>query len=255
MHGRRAPDEGLLMNEPRGSEPKIVVRKGGPYRVSGGLPLRRTAIVYTQYGEPVDVDEGPEFKTGKMYELCRCGQSSTKPFCDTTHEKVGFRGTESADRGPIARRQQVFEGEGVTMYDDRSLCTHAGFCGDRFTNVWEMIEDTADPEIRERLMAMVRRCPSGRLSYSVPPDPAAVEPEFEPMIGIEPDGPLWVRGGVRIESEDGRNYEVRNRMTLCRCGRSRNKPFCDGTHEIVGFRDPGMPPDTTPPTSALSNDA
>jgi CDGSH-type Zn-finger protein len=231
MHGVSTPDE-----------PRIVVREGGPYRVSGGVRVRRTAIVYTDYGEPVGVDESPDFPTQRTYDLCRCGQSSTKPFCDTTHEEIGFKGTESADRGPTAARQQVFEAEGVVMYDDRELCTHAGYCGDRFTNVWEMLEETGDPAVRERLIAMVRACPSGRLAYSIPPDPTQIEPELDPKIGVEPDGPLWVHGGVRIESQDGSTYEVRNRVTLCRCGRSRNKPFCDGTHEIVGFRDPAEPP-------------
>ena len=70
MHGVSSPDE-----------PRIVVRQGGPYRVSGGVPVRRTAIVYTEYGEPVGVDESPDFPTAKTYDLCRCGQSSNKPFC------------------------------------------------------------------------------------------------------------------------------------------------------------------------------
>jgi CDGSH-type Zn-finger protein/uncharacterized Fe-S cluster protein YjdI len=127
------------------------------------------------------------------------------------------------------------------MTDDKMFCTHAGFCGDRFTNVWAMIEETADPEVRERLMDMVRKCPSGRLVYSVPPDPEDVEPAFEPSIGVEPNGPLWIRGGIPVVSEDGTEWEVRNRVTLCRCGHSRNKPYCDGTHQQVGFSDPVEP--------------
>jgi CDGSH-type Zn-finger protein len=50
-------------------------------------------------------------------------------------------------------------------------------------------------------------------------------------------GPLWISGGVPIISCDGTEYEVRNRVTLCRCGRSGNKPFCDGTHVDIQFRD------------------
>jgi CDGSH-type Zn-finger protein len=49
--------------------------------------------------------------------------------------------------------------------------------------------------------------------------------------------PIWVRGGICIESADGTPYEVRNRVTLCRCGASANKPFCDGQHAAVGFED------------------
>ncbi|MCJ7713336.1 CDGSH iron-sulfur domain-containing protein, partial [Candidatus Bathyarchaeota archaeon] len=50
-------------------------------------------------------------------------------------------------------------------------------------------------------------------------------------------GPIWVKGGVIVESSDGTSYEVRNRQTLCRCGKSENKPFCDGTHIKAGFND------------------
>lgn len=70
-----------------------------------------------------------------------------------------------------------------------------------------------------------------------------IEPEFEPSISLiedpqaESSGPVWVKGGLAIESEDGTAYEARNRVTLCRCGRSNNKPFCDGTHVDVRFND------------------
>jgi hypothetical protein len=64
----------------------------------------------------------------------------------------------------------------------------------------------------------------------------AIEPELEksieliedPAIGVS--GPIWVRGGIPIESADGNTYEIRNRVTLCRCGKSSNKPFCDSSH-------------------------
>ena len=200
-------------------EQRVVVRRDGPYRVEGGLPLLRTAIVKTERGEPVAWDEGPDFETGSTYELCRCGNSSNKPFCDSTHERIPFDGTEKADRGPIAARRETWEGEGgVQLYDDFSICTHAGFCRNVRTGVWEMLEEADDPEVRAELIAMVSRCPSGRLAHAVSPDPEPVEPPFEPSIGVEPNGPLWVRGGVPVLSEDGEPYEVRNRQTLCRCG-------------------------------------
>jgi hypothetical protein len=70
-----------------------------------------------------------------------------------------------------------------------------------------------------------------------------IEPPFIPSISLieEParkgSGPLWVKGGIPVESADGTTYEVRNRVTLCRCGASRNKPFCDGSHIPVHFDD------------------
>jgi hypothetical protein len=84
---------------------------------------------------------------------------------------------------------------------------------------------------------MIELCPSGRLAHAPAAGAEPVEPEFEPSIAIIADGPLWVRGGIVVESSDGTTYEVRNRVTLCRCGHSSNKPFCDGTHKVIGFRD------------------
>jgi hypothetical protein len=85
---------------------------------------------------------------------------------------------------------------------------------------------------------MSRLCPSGRLLTQVDGSDEVDELPYEPSIAVVADGPLWVRGGVRIEGADGEPYEVRNRVTLCRCGASENKPFCDGTHKDIGFRDP-----------------
>jgi hypothetical protein len=62
-----------------------------------------------------------------------------------------------------------------------------------------------------------------------------VEPDFPKEIAITPDSALWVSGGIPIERADGQPFEVRNRVTLCRCGDSKNKPLCDGTHEEVEF--------------------
>jgi CDGSH-type Zn-finger protein len=88
---------------------------------------------------------------------------------------------------------------------------------------------------------MVSLCPSGRLAYAPAEGEPDVEPAFERHLALCRNGPILVRGGVRVESEDGEPYEVRNRQTLCRCGRSANKPFCDGTHKRVGFEDPAEP--------------
>lgn len=221
-------------------EVKIRVSKDGPYEVSGRPALGRTAQVETEYGEPIDWEPFEPIDAPETFDLCRCGRSQRKPFCDASHQSCGFDGTEGtevADRAPRATRAEVYVGDGVVMTDDHTLCEHAGYCGDRFTNVWRMIRRTSDPEIRERLQRMVSLCPSGALDYARAEGADPVEPVFEPSIAVIRDGPLWVRGGIPIESSDGTTYEVRNRVTLCRCGRSSNKPFCDGTHKEVEFRD------------------
>ena len=77
--------------------------------------------------------------------------------------------------------------------------------------------------------------PSGRLVAWDNETGKPIEPKLEPSLGLIEDpveqcsGPIWARGGHR--------YEVRNRVTLCRCGASKNKPFCDGTHAAIKFRD------------------
>jgi len=217
--------------------PVIRIEEGGPYRVSGGVPVVRTGIERNEEGEAVAWAPEEPLRAGRRYALCRCGRSSEKPFCDDSHLLGPWDAEEVADRGPRADRSATYEGTGVTMTDDRSICSHASFCRTRVTTVWEMIGETADPAVRERLEGMIGRCPSGALVRFAPDDDEAVEPSFEPSIAATRDGPLWVRGGVRIEAADGTAYEVRNRITLCRCGRSSNKPFCDGSHEEVGFRD------------------
>jgi CDGSH-type Zn-finger protein len=219
------------------TDPKIEVQEDGPYVVSGNVTLTRTAQVETEFGEPVgwvpdeELDEAEE-----RYELCRCGRSGNKPFCDGSH-LTGFDGTETADRSDIADRRYEFPaGEGTVSFD-LATCQHAGYCGDRFTNWRRLARRADDPAVRERLMQMVRLCPSGALEMQPEADGEQLEPALPVSIGVVRDGPYWVRGRIPVTSADGHTYEVRNRVTLCRCGRSETKPFCDGSHTHVGFRD------------------
>jgi hypothetical protein len=81
---------------------------------------------------------------------------------------------------------------------------------------------------------MVWHCPSGRLAlYGA--DGFPNEPELPQEIAVLPGGPFWVRGGIPIIGEDGRPWEPRNRATVCRCGASKNKPFCDASHLTLHF--------------------
>ncbi len=223
---------------------KITVRPHGPYLVRGGIPLVRKSKVMSEHGEPLTWKVEGALDTEDTYLLCRCGQSKTKPFCDGSHTMVEFDGLEPADTGSIADRARTLEGTKVVVKDDRSVCMHAGFCGNRVTNIWKMIEQTEDTQVRAQLMAMVERCPSGALSYALEPDGETVDPDGETVdpdlpkeVALIPDGPLWVSGGLPVERRDGQPLETRNRVTLCRCGASSNKPLCDGTHKEIGFSD------------------
>ncbi len=214
---------------------KITVEPNGPYLVEGGVSLVRKAPVTSKFGEPLTWKKGEVLTTRGTYMLCRCGQSKTKPFCDGSHETAGFDGAEAADQNPVANRQKIYEGTKIIMKDDRSLCAHAGFCGTRLTNAWKMTKETDDTHVLSQLIAMIDRCPSGALSYSLEPNEENVEPDLPVEVSVTPDGPLWVTGGIPVERSDGQLLETRNRVTLCRCGFSKSKPLCDGSHKDMGF--------------------
>ena len=82
---------------------------------------------------------------------------------------------------------------------------------------------------------MVERCPSGALTYSVEGPAGTVEPRLAALVSVVPDGPLFVSGRVPVSRSDGTRLETRNRVTLCRCGESKDKPLCDGGHLAAGF--------------------
>jgi CDGSH-type Zn-finger protein len=155
---------------------------------------------------------------------------------------VDFDGTETASTKPTANRQRRLAGTHITMTDEPRLCTHAGFCGNKVEKVWDMLERTADTRVRFALMQMVERCPSGRLGYELEDikynmDQGPIEPDLPTGIAATKDGPYWVTGGIPVTMSDGQTLEVRNRVTLCRCGQSSNKPLCDGTHTAIKFKE------------------
>ncbi len=211
----------------------VSVRPDGPYLVSGSVPLRVRSAVVSEHGEPLTWRTEDVSDQNPVYALCRCGESSTKPYCDGTHGKVGFDGTETAPADSFRERCADLGGVGIEVSDDRSICVHAGFCGNRISNVWRMTPGTDDSVVRAQVMAMIERCPSGALAYSV--DGAEIEPTLPLEISVIADGPLWLTGGIPVRRADDEPFETRNRVTLCRCGHSANKPLCDGSHKKVGF--------------------
>ncbi|MGH2900102.1 MAG: CDGSH iron-sulfur domain-containing protein [Solirubrobacteraceae bacterium] len=206
---------------------RITATDSGPYKVAAGVELIDAA------GNVVTKD-GPAF-------LCRCGGSQNKPFCDGTHNSNGFDGTLTAATGPIAERRDAYEGDGITVYDDRGVCAHIGECTANLPEVWKLrTEPWIDPHgaDRERIAEVVGLCPSGALAYARAGADEPVEEPLEPAIRASVDGPYHVRGAIPVTGADGTQFEPRNRQALCRCGGSKNKPFCDGTHWHIGFKDP-----------------
>ncbi len=217
------------------SDAKIVITKNGPYLVSGDLPLSEQWIVTNAEGDSLDYREGKKFPAQAKCALCRCGHSNNKPFCDGSHAKVQFDGTETASREPYIEQAKTLDGPTVALTDADSLCAFARFC-DPKGRIWNLVARTDDPEVRKIVEFEAGHCPAGRLVAWDKATGKPIEPKFTPSLGLIEDtekkvsGPIWARGGIPVVSADGRTYEIRNRMTLCRCGKSNNKPFCDGNH-------------------------
>ena len=219
---------------------RVQITPNGPYLVSGGVPLGTQTIVTNQAKESVTWQPGADYSAQAQYALCRCGHSASKPFCDGSHAKIGFDGTETASRKPYREQAKTIKGSAMTLTDAESLCAAARFC-DPNGQVWQQVTFSDQASVRAHFILQTGDCPSGRLVAWDNATGAAVEPAFAPSIALIEDpaenclGPLWLRGGVQVVAADGFNYEVRNRVTLCRCGASKNKPFCDGSHISIGF--------------------
>lgn len=221
---------------------QIKVTKNGPYLVSGKVPLIQETVVCDGEENPIRFEKNKEFPLQESYALCRCGHSKNPPFCDGSHHAINFDGTETANHTPYKEKAEIIEGPDLNLADCQELCASARFCH-RGGGTWNLTEKSDDPKARKLAIEEAGLCPSGRLVALDKKTGEALEPEFKEEISVIEDpeagvsGPLRVKGGIPIESADGFIYEKRNRVTLCRCGASKNKPFCDSSHIEVGFND------------------
>lgn len=219
----------------------IKITKDGPYLVFGKPEIKEEIIEPNEQGNSWEYVEGQLFKTTDTpTALCRCGKSKNKPFCDGSHVH-GFDGTETASHEPILDKADSYEGPNYTLYDNEVYCAFARFC-DAFGQVWNLVQN-GDGLSDKLALHEAEHCPAGRLMMKDNKTGEFIEPTFTKSIGLLQDpqigcsGPLYVKGKIKVIGADGQSYEVRNRQTLCRCGKSSNKPFCDGTHASLHFDD------------------
>lgn len=199
-------------------DPKIEERENGPLVVSGVTEMAGA--------------DGP-IETKPVMALCRCGASKNKPFCDGSHNDIGF---ESRGGTPAGRDRLIaYEGAEVTVNYNPLLCSHAAECGRLAKNIfnpaqkpWVQPDNGSVAEVE----AVVAACPSGALSLAGPEHRFAERP---PIL-VERHGPYWVKDiapPVAQTAEGGTS----DKYVLCRCGLSGNKPFCDGSHRDAKWRD------------------
>ena len=211
-------------------KPKIACLPNGPYYLLYDFDPAPVPYLKKWNGESCTNIKGAA--------LCRCGGSKNKPFCDGTHSTNGFSDRKLTDG--TSNKRVDYPGRGITIHDNRGICAHAGFCTDNLNRVFRLHEEPRiDPDgaAMDEIVRVVRKCPSGALSDSVD----GVEhrdQEREPVVTATRDGPYAVTGGIELIGQEFGEAASREHYTLCRCGASKNKPFCDGSHWATGFKDP-----------------
>ncbi|HHI94312.1 MAG TPA: hypothetical protein ENK04_12485 [Gammaproteobacteria bacterium] len=182
-------------------------------------------------------ETGQAYATVRGVALCRCGLSHNKPFCDGSHGKSGFSDEKADDR--VKNRRDQYVGEKITVLFNGGACAHAAYCVNGLPAVFKTDTDPwIDPDAAsvDELIAQIEKCPSGALSYSINGEERKIQPT-DPKVTVLKDGPYAVTGGIDLVEQEWCDGVTNERYVLCRCGASKNKPFCDGAHAVVGFKD------------------
>ena len=222
-------------------KPKIRPLPNGPYYLINDMEPKVVENLKNSKGELLSTIVG--------IALCRCGKSNNKPFCDGTHSIIGFSSKNvnlnenDTNKLTIKNKRRNYVGKEITIHDNRRICSHAKECVNNLPSVFKLGSkpwiDSDGSKVQD-IINTVRKCPSGALSYSIGDieyrDP---KEQRDPIVTVLKNGPYYITGGIdligeNIEFGEGASKE---HYTLCRCGASENKPFCDGTHGIINFKD------------------
>lgn len=223
-------------------KPKIQPLPNGPYYLINDVQPKVVYNLQNFKGEPLSTTVG--------IALCRCGASKNKPFCDGTHSVIGFSSAnktleenDDIEKIVIKDKRRDYPGKEITVHDNRRICSHAAECVNNLSSVFKLGSRpwiNPDGSKMNDIIEVVRRCPSGALSYSIDGveyrDP---EEQRNPTVTVLKNGPYHITGGIELIGENIQFGEgaSKEHYTLCRCGASENKPFCDGAHKSSKFND------------------
>ena len=225
-------------------KPKIVPLPNGPYYFINEMEPKVVENLQNSKGEALSVTRG--------VSLCRCGASNNKPFCDGTHSKIGFSSENKEEEmiqtiivihQIIKDKRKNYVGKGITIHDNRKICSHAAECVNNLPSVFKLnARPWINPdaaETKEEIVNTIKKCPSGALSYSIDGIEYRDHNETKPIITVSKGGPYHITGGIDLIGEDIKWAEgaSKEHYVLCRCGASNNKPFCDGMHRLINFND------------------
>jgi CDGSH-type Zn-finger protein len=207
-------------------------------------PAPNGPLLVTGCAKLVNAHDGAQHDAEGTVALCRCGDSKNKPFCDGSHRKNGFSDAKEDDRVPDQDEVHTADG-GVEVRDNRGICAHAGYCTEGLPAVFRRKEEPfvdASGAPGEEIAKIVNACPSGAIRMTIAGANAGPAGE-ECQIVVVPNGPYGVRGGATLEEAALGDGMDGVRLTLCRCGKSKNKPFCNGAHWYHQFDEHAPKPD------------
>lgn len=200
---------------------KIVGCENGP------LEVDCADTILSQNGKKIAC-ENPAY-------LCRCGHSKNKPWCDGSHVAAGFSSSREIEKEVI----QVYEGKELTITFNRSICAGAAACVNGLPTVFSSGSSTdwiaPDNAETEAIIETIKACPSGALSYILNVE-TVTDSRSGPKITVVKNGPYLIEG-IRLESVPTPTNFSPTKYALCRCGHSKNRPYCDYSHAQKSWSD------------------
>jgi hypothetical protein len=152
------------------------------------------------------------------------------------HQRLSRPETRRSEKN----KRKAYTGKSITVFDNRAICAHAGHCTDGLKEVFggrHALDRSGRRRGREDHRDH-REVSLGRVELRHRREGSRRSPGLPPCITVSKDGPYEVSGGVELAGVASGDGASKEHYTLCRCGASKNKPFCDGTHWTIEFKDP-----------------
>lgn len=134
--------------------------------------------------------------------------------------------------------KKEYTNEEVTIVWQPDLCSHSANCVKGLPDVFDTKKRpwiNAHGENTQAIIDQVKQCPSGALTTYQNNKKEKSESELTVKVSLAMNGPILVKGPIQLENAVGEIITTGKSCALCRCGGSANKPFCDGTHNKIGF--------------------